>query len=457
MVRIYEDLMEWRVIIMNVEEAVPKEKNKEKELISRKEEQNKNKTHETEDSEDELFEETPAKKIKFHRKRGQEKRTPKDTTIAKKFARKRIHEQRSKNKSTESERGGADDQTHLAMALQISEEVERNRLQELEAELFVTDSEFERSANDVNNDTSEKIVEDEMIGNVDYEARKISVSDIFADTVERIQDEDTSSEEYFNRQPSGRVASSPSLSISPPNSNFLCSSLNLDAISSPNFDSSSEDDIVRNTSGTPTASRQYYSSISPESTVARTPTVVRKSVIVKHLTIAESPEKVVINKTLDMTRKCEKLKPKNRYMKIARYSLDRKKDFMDQSNSETDTDEDDKNLQKDLDLCRIIPKKVANSIKKDLKIETPVNLQLESISKDGIQTLARMSDSVYIYEFVVSKKLDFLLENHIKPNTVMTVTEIKKTKGGRSLIKDWFIERKQQIHKKLGSPVIFVK
>ena len=30
---------------------------------------------------------------------------------------------------------------HLVMALQISEEVERNRLEELEAELFVTDSE----------------------------------------------------------------------------------------------------------------------------------------------------------------------------------------------------------------------------------------------------------------------------------------------------------------------------
>ena len=87
--------------------------------------------------------------MKFHRKRAEEKRTPKDTTIAKKFARKRIHEQRSKNKSTESERGGADHHTHLAMALQISEEVERNRLEELEAELFVTDSEFERSANDV--------------------------------------------------------------------------------------------------------------------------------------------------------------------------------------------------------------------------------------------------------------------------------------------------------------------
>ena len=39
-----------------------------------------------------------------------------------------------------------------------------------------------------------------------------------------------------------------------------------------------------------------------------------------------------------------------------------------------------------------------------------------------------------ICEFVVSKKSDFLhehdVENHIKPNYIITLTEIKKTKGG---------------------------
>ena len=39
-----------------------------------------------------------------------------------------------------------------------------------------------------------------------------------------------------------------------------------------------------------------------------------------------------------------------------------------------------------------------------------------------------------IYMFVVSKKSDFLLEheveNHIRPNYIITITEIKKTKGG---------------------------
>ena len=129
-------------------------------------------------------------------------------------------------------------------------------------------------------------------------------------------------------------------------------------------------------------------------------------------------------------------------MKMKRYSLDREKDFMNYSSSETETDEDkdDNNLKKDLDTCRIIPKKVADSIAKELRIEIPVNLQLESVAKDGSHTLARMSDSHFIYEFVVSKKLDFLLdpevESCIKPNTIMTITEIKKIKGGRSPIKD---------------------
>ena len=39
-----------------------------------------------------------------------------------------------------------------------------------------------------------------------------------------------------------------------------------------------------------------------------------------------------------------------------------------------------------------------------------------------------------IYEFVLSKKSDFLLEqeveNHIQPNYIITLTEIKKAKGG---------------------------
>ena len=447
--------LEWREIVLNGGfEAVPKVRNKKKESIQRKE------TSETEDSEDELFVPTPAKKMKFIKKKAVEKRTPKDTTVAKAFARKRINELRSKNKRTETDKGGADDQTHLAIALQVSVETERNRQEELDFEMFENDSDFEKSISIMNNEASRKSVETELINNV-YDAER-SVSDIFAETVSRSEDVDTSSDEYYNRQPSGTVSSSPSLSVSPQHSKILCSSPNLDAISSPNFsfDSSFEDEITKNVTSTPATSRQnpaVIPAVSPVSTVAR------KSVIVKHITVSESPEKVVANKTIDMTKKCEQLKPKNRKMRLTRYSLDRKKDFMDYSHSETETDEDEdeNNHQKDMKICRIIPKKVADSLKKGLKIETPVNLQLESVAKDGNQTHAKMSDTEYIYEFVVSKKLDFLLEheveNYIKPNSIITITEIKKTKGGKRLIKDWFIDKKLQVQKKLGNPVVFMK
>ena len=81
--------LEWREIVLDVGfEAVPKVKDKKKKSIQRKE------TYETEDSEDELFVPTPAKKMKFIKKNAIEKRTSKDTTVAKAFARKRIIEQR---------------------------------------------------------------------------------------------------------------------------------------------------------------------------------------------------------------------------------------------------------------------------------------------------------------------------------------------------------------------------
>ena len=82
---------------MNVEETVPKEKNKEKGTHFKK--------GRTKQKQDQLFEETPAKQMKFHRKRAEEKITTKDTTIAKKFVRKRIHEQRSKNQKYRKQEG----------------------------------------------------------------------------------------------------------------------------------------------------------------------------------------------------------------------------------------------------------------------------------------------------------------------------------------------------------------
>ena len=78
----------------------------------------------------------------------------------------------------------------------------------------------------MNNEASEKSVEGDRFNNVQDLAR--SVSDIFAETASRVEDVDTSCDEYFNCQLSGRMASSPSFSLTPPHSNFFCSSPNLD-------------------------------------------------------------------------------------------------------------------------------------------------------------------------------------------------------------------------------------
>ena len=59
----------------------------------------------------------------------------------------------------------------------------------------------------MNNEASENSLEGERLNNV-YDVSR-SVRDIFAETASRVEDVDTSSDEYFNRQPSGRVASSP--------------------------------------------------------------------------------------------------------------------------------------------------------------------------------------------------------------------------------------------------------
>ena len=57
-----------------------------------------------------------------------------------------------------------------------------------------------------------------------------------------------------------------------------------------------------------------------------------------------------------------------------------------------------------------------------------------------------------IYEFVVSTKSDFLLEheveNHIKPNYIVTLTEIKKPQEGRGPKEGWKSGRLTEVKNK---------
>ena len=116
-----------------------------------------------EDSDEDFVDETPPKKFKLlPSKKAAKKRVSKDTSKAKEYAKKRIVKQRNTNKSIEKER--ADESKELELDMSLPTE------------------------------------------------KSLSVSDMFATTAETGE---TDEEEYYNRRPSGRVAS-PIPSITPP-------------------------------------------------------------------------------------------------------------------------------------------------------------------------------------------------------------------------------------------------
>ena len=153
-------LLEWRNVVLELNETAKKPQKKEmkRKLI--------------EDSDEDFVDETPPKKFKLlPSKKAAKKRVSKDTSKAKEYAKKRIVKQRNTNKSIEKER--ADESKELE--LDVSLPTEKVRVAE----------------------------------------KSLSVSDMFATTAETGETDEDSSEEYYNRRPSGRVAS-PIPSITPP-------------------------------------------------------------------------------------------------------------------------------------------------------------------------------------------------------------------------------------------------
>ena len=419
-------LLEWRGVVTESEEPAQKTKENEKE---------KRKKRVVEDSEEDFVEKTPPKKFKLlERKRAVEKRQPKDTSKAKEYAKKRINENKSKNRKIEKERKDGNEKVDLEVSLPLEKE------REVEKSMSKSDS------------------------------------DMFADS------DESSSEEYYNRRPSGRVASrttslTPPPSFTPPPTSSLtphpaptCSLAAVDAsCSSSDYSSNSEEEKEEEEeeeeeeemelrTSTPTASRRPPStsaSISCISPLAKVAKVPKKPVVLKHLTVTKNPDKQIQNKAEDMTMECEKLLPKNRNMKLARYELDR--NLLSETETDTDEDEEEKVLKKDVEKTKMKPGEVAEALRKNENIKTPVNLQLEKVKIKKEETTAKLSDTRYQYEFVISKKIAFMLDpnlkDNIKMNTIVTITEVKKTKEGKKIIKDWMIKKRLQVNKKLGKPV----
>ena len=152
-------LLEWRNVVLELNETAKKPQKKEmkRKLI--------------EDSDEDFVDETPPKKFKLlPSKKAAKKRVSKDTSKAKEYAKKRIVKQRNTNKSIEKERADESKELELDMSLPT----EKVRVAE----------------------------------------KSLSVSDMFATTAETGETDEDSSEEYYNRRPSGRVAS-PIPSITP--------------------------------------------------------------------------------------------------------------------------------------------------------------------------------------------------------------------------------------------------
>ena len=69
------------------------------------------------------------------------------------------------------------------------------------------------------------------------------------------------------------------------------------------------------------------------------------------------------------------------------------------------------------------------------------------------ETVAELSDSRYTYQFLISKRISFMLDLELEDRII--ITEVKKTKDGRKIVKDWMIQNRRQVKKRLGRPVMW--
>ena len=96
------------------------------------------------------------------------------------------------------------------------------------------------------------------------------------------------------------------------------------------------------------------------------------------------------------------------------------------------------------------------SLEENKNIMTPVNLQLVGWNKIimGKETKLEvdLSDSKFIYKFLLTDQFSWMFGEHIKMNTILTVSEIKK-KQRRRIIMHMMIDKNMQMNTMLGNPV----
>ena len=254
---------------------------------------------------------------------------------------------------------------------------------------------------------------------------------------------ESSDDDYDKRRPSGTISMQQQAPSSPSKISF--SDSDSDSMLSPSARSSSTSSIF-----------------SPLSRDASSPSI--KTVKLTNQTVTNFPEKQMTNKA-DLTNECRKKKSQNKTIKKLTYAAPAIETEKSDENNSSSSDEDlynesnhkeAKELKKLVSKAQINPEHVKMSLKENRNIMTPINLQLVGWKKILVEKETMLevdlSDSRYIYKFLMTDQFSWMFGVHIKMNMILTVTEIKK-KHEKMIVMHMMIDKKLQVNKRLGKPV----
>ena len=167
----------------------------------------------------------------------------------------------------------------------------------------------------------------------------------------------------------------------------------------------------------------------------------------------------------DLTNECRKKMSQNKTIKKLTYAAPAIETERSDENSSSSSDEDlypesnhkeAKELKKLVSKAQINPEHVRKSLKENGNIMTPLNLQLVGWKKILVEKETKLevdlSDSRYIYKFLMTDQFSWMFGDHIKMNMILTITEIKK-KHETMIVMHMMIDKKLQVNKRLGKPV----
>ena len=171
----------------------------------------------------------------------------------------------------------------------------------------------------------------------------------------------------------------------------------------------------------------------------------RKMVKLNDFTVSGHPDKALLNIS-NLSDKCQGKKKQAKTLKYGK----------PESESESDDDSVDRATRRKVEKAKMKPFEVKEALDHGKKIFTPVNLQIVGWQWDekSEEVELKMSDSRFVYPMLLSSQFAWMVGPHLKTNTIVTVTEIKKKKGSRKpIIMHMMIDSKIQTDQILGNPL----